>query len=91
MSKVHETYPVQVWADIDVGIAGLVGYLNGIPGVRTTASCQGTIGEGGAEPHGPYVMAHWPPHVEARLREEFDVEVLGEGWGYVRPRAAKSA
>jgi tRNA(Phe) wybutosine-synthesizing methylase Tyw3 len=43
---IHETIPVQVWADIDVGIADLVKLLNKIPGVRTFASCQGTIGEG---------------------------------------------
>lgn len=83
---VHQTRPVQVWVDADIGIADLVEYLNTIPGVRTSASCQGTIGEGGAEPYGPYVMARWEPDALERLRAEFEVEVLGECWGYIRPR-----
>lgn len=56
---VHETIPVQVWADVDVGIADVVRRLNDIPGVRTHASCQGTIGEVGAEPYPPRIMVSW--------------------------------
>ena len=49
-----KTVPVQVWGDVNEGIAETVKYLNTIPGVRTYASCQGIIGEGGAEPYGFY-------------------------------------
>ena len=83
---IHETRAMLVWADIDLGIAWLVERLNAIPGVRTFASCQGTIGDGGAEPYGPYVMARWEPTTEAALREAYDIEVMGESWGRVRPR-----
>ena len=82
----HVTRPVRVWADVDVGIVGMVEYLNTIPGVRTTASCQGTFGEGGPAPYRAQVMAHWPEDQEARLRAEFDVTDLGECWGYLHPR-----
>src|SRR5690348_10715112 len=83
----HATTAIQVWVDVDVGIADLVLYLNSIPGVRTMASCQGTLDDGGAEPYGPYVMARWEPECFSRLSTEFDVETLGEAWGYIRPRA----
>lgn len=82
----HATVPIQVWVDVDVGIANVVRYLNSIPGVRTMASCQGSIDDMGAEPYGPYVMARWAPEALRQLSEEFDVEPLGECWGYVRPR-----
>jgi hypothetical protein len=91
---IHATRPVQVWADIDVGIADLVAYLNTIPGVRTFASCQGTIGEGGANPYGPYVMVSWPDGATLdRLQREFDVtfDVGGDAsgqWGTVHPKVA---
>jgi hypothetical protein len=38
MSLTHKTRPVQVWADVDLGIADMVVYLNTIPGVRTEAT-----------------------------------------------------
>jgi hypothetical protein len=66
----------------------MVRALNNIPGVTTFASCQGTIGEGGAEPYRPYVMASWDASALGRLTTDYDVEPLGEAWGYVRPRAA---
>ena len=80
-----KTVPVQVWVDVDEGIAETVKYLNTIPGVRTYASCQGTIGEGGAEPYGPQVMVSWAGGTLARLAREFDLELLGECLAYVRP------
>lgn len=85
----HETRPVQVWADVDLGIADMVVYLNTIEGVRTQASCQGTIGEGGgAHPYGPQVLCTWAPEALARLQAEFNVDPEGDGlWGYVHPRA----
>ena len=50
MGLPHKTRPVQVWVDIDLGIAEMVVYLNIIPGVRTHPSCQGTIGKKGYVP-----------------------------------------
>jgi len=85
----HPTVAIQVWVDVDAGIADMVLRLNEIPGVRTMASCQGTLGEGGAEPYGPHVMARWKPSALARLMEEYDVELLGECWGYVRPKSGR--
>lgn len=83
---VHKTVPVQVWADVDEGIAETVKYLNTIPGVRTIASCQGTLGEGGPEPYGPQVMVSWDyPDALWRLSTEFSLELLGECLAYVRP------
>lgn len=86
MGLPHETRAVRVWADVDLGVADMVEYLNTIPGVRTMASCQGTIGEGGPHPYRAQVMATWPRAAEPRLRHEFDATVLGEGWGYLHRR-----
>jgi hypothetical protein len=83
----HKTVPVQVWADIDEGVAEMVRYLNTIPGVRTHASCQGTIGEGGPAPYRAQVMTSWTDDVFGRLKEEFDVTIEGDNWGYLHPRA----
>jgi hypothetical protein len=82
----HKTRAVQVWADVDEGIADMVVYLNTIDGVRTIASCQGTIGEGGPNPYRPQVMAAWTVEAFERLRKEFDVTLLGDGWGYIHPK-----
>lgn len=82
----HKTIRVQVWANVDEGIADLVLYLNTIEGVTTCASCQGTIGEGGPAPYRAHVMADWPKEVEPRLLEEFDITFEGECWGYIHPR-----
>lgn len=82
----HETRPVLVWADIDVGVSDMVEYLNTITGLRTLASCQGTIGECGAHPYRPHVMCEWPPFLFGRLRKEFDITLLGENWGYLHPK-----
>jgi hypothetical protein len=82
----HQTVAIQVWADVDGGIADTVAYLNTIEGVRTHASCEGTIGEGGPEPYRAYVMASWPPEVADRLKAEFDVTEEGENWGRLEPR-----
>ena len=85
----HKTVRVLVWADVDEGIAGMVRYLNTIPGVTTHASCQGTLGEGGAEPYRPQVLASWTPEAGKRLAEEFDITPQGECWGYLHPREGK--
>jgi len=81
---IHETTPVQVWVNVDVGIADLVRYLNTIPGVRTTASCQGTLGEGGPHPYPAHVDVTWDsPETLARLQAEFDTAIEGVAWGTV--------
>jgi len=82
----HPTVPTRAWVDVDVGIVAMVDYLNTIPGVRTMASCQGTLGEGGPHPYRAQVMASWPTDVEPRLFAEFDVTVEGDQWGYLHPR-----
>lgn len=82
----HKTIPIQIWVDVDVGIVEMVRYLNTIPGVRTHASCQGTIGEGGPSPYRPQVMVTWTDEVFARLQREFDVTIEGDHWGYLHPR-----
>lgn len=85
-SAPHRTRPVRVWADVDVGIAECVEHLNEIPGVRTHASCQGTIGEGGAEPYPAEVMVSWKtPEAFARLKAEFDIPDNDQAWCYVYP------
>lgn len=91
---IHETRPVQVWADVDVGIVSMVERMNEIPGVRTHSSCQGTIGEGGVEPYRPYVMASWPDDAtfkQLATKFEFDHERSDE-WtqsGCFHPLSAK--
>lgn len=86
----HKTRPIQVWADVDEGIADEVEYLNTIPGVRTFTSCQGTIGECGPEPHGPYIQATWPDgNTLNRLKEEYNVEPLGIAHGYLTRKRAR--
>jgi hypothetical protein len=82
----HKTVPIQVWVDVDEGVCGLVAYLNTISGVRTLASCQGTIGEGGSEPYPAQVMACWPSEAADQIYAEFEVTLLGNGWGYLRPK-----
>ena len=86
----HKTMPVQVWADVDEGIAPLVIALNKIPGIRTHSSCQGMIGEGGAEPYKPYVRVTWEDETSLRHLCAGDWAVTGmEGdshMGYVHPR-----
>lgn len=89
----HPRKTIMVYVDVDVGIADLVLYLNTIPGVRTHASCQGTIGEGGPNPYRPQVMVTWDsPETFKRLKREFDVSnpdpeaVEPWAWCYVHPR-----
>lgn len=80
----HETKPVLVWADIDLRIVDMVERLNRIPGCRTTASCQGTIGEGGPHPYPAHVLASWTPEALLAIKQEFDVFPEGNGaWGNV--------
>lgn len=82
---VHQTESVQVWADVDVGIAAFVRHLNTIPGVRTHACCQGTMGEGGAESYRAYVGVSWWTDDAKNALEHFGLSVEGECHGTVHP------
>jgi hypothetical protein len=88
----HRQIPISVTVDVDEGIAWLVMYLNTMPGIRTLASCQGTIGEGGPKPYRPQVMVTWA-HEAAfkRLQIEFDLSQVSRrgSWCYVHPRQTK--
>lgn len=79
----------------------MVRYLNTIPGVRTFASCQGTIGEGGPAPYRAQVGTTWPDRETFdRLCAEFDFSAPDDSdridtdarwtpddcWGYFHPR-----
>lgn len=79
----HHTVAVQVWADVDAGIADTVRYLNTIPSVRTKASCQGT------STYAPYVMVTWETEEARRVLEaEFVFELLDDQYqtAYVHPK-----
>lgn len=83
----HKTRETMVWVDVDLGVAEFVERLNTIFGVRTHSSCQGTIGEGGPEPYGPFVEISWVDHVALGQVQMFsDVEIRGESWGTARPK-----
>jgi tRNA(Phe) wybutosine-synthesizing methylase Tyw3 len=86
----HKQITIVVPVDVDEGVVDLVLYLNTIPGIRTHASCQGTIGEGGAHPYGPHAMVTWASEAAfERLKSAFDlskVSIRGS-WCYVHPRA----
>jgi hypothetical protein len=80
--------PVMVWADVDVGISAFVAYLQTIPGVRTYASCQGTLGEGGPAPYAGYVMVSWRDDTARKAVETLgELKVLGKGHGQLVRRA----
>lgn len=82
---VHKTRAIKVWVDVDEGIVDFVLLLNDLPGIRTDASCQGTIGEGGVAPYEAHVMVTWRD-AEARARlNAWRVEELGQNFGYVYP------
>ena len=90
MGLPHDTRVVMVKVDADLGIADFVEELNTIKGVRTDASCQGTIGEGGPHPYRAYVMCHWTPEGLAELERRYIVRPQGNGtWGYVHPRSTE--
>jgi len=85
----HNHRTISVFVDVDEGIADTVLYLNTIPGVRTHASCQGTIGEGGPHPYRPQVMVTWADaETFARLCSEFDLSDVSHSGNccYVHPR-----
>jgi hypothetical protein len=80
----HKTVPIQVWVDVDEPMAATVKALQEIPGVRTHASCQGTIGEGGPEPYKAYVTVSWADdEALAFIRRTYKVKVRGTNYGDV--------
>ena len=82
--KIHRQIPIKVWVDVDEKIADLVLHLNTIKGVRTLASCQGTIGEGGAKPYKPYVMISWNnKKLLEKLKKKYKIKKLGSNYGYL--------
>jgi hypothetical protein len=83
----HKTVPVVVVVDVDEGIAHAVEYLNAIPGVRTFASCQGTIGEGGASPYPTQVLIHCSEEILQSLTPYFTIgERIGGECCYIHLR-----
>jgi hypothetical protein len=92
----HKQVTILVKVDVDEGIAPTVLYLNKMPGVRTLASCQGTVGEGGPNPYRPQVMVTWTDDKTFKsLAAEFDMSEVSYnhtgGWCYVHPRAQGGA
>jgi hypothetical protein len=88
MSVPHETVPVWVLVDVDKGIAAFVKSLQKIPGVRTHASCQGTLHDGGLNPYRAQVMVTWENEKAINvLREKFDMTFPAgsKNWAYVHP------
>jgi hypothetical protein len=83
----HKQVTIPVWVDVDEGIAEAVLHLNTIPGIRTLASCQGTIGEGGPKPYRAQVMVTWTDESLKLIQTMYDITVLGHHWGYAHPRS----
>lgn len=84
-SPPHEQIAIQVWVDVDVGIADFVLHLNTLPGVRTHASCQGGVS------YGPQVMVTWEDDAAFALLAEYRMTPLGDHFAYVHPPSEKSA
>jgi hypothetical protein len=84
---VHDTERVQIWASVDKGIASFVRYLNTIPGVYTHACCQGTIGEGGAEPYPAEVAVSWETPAARSILLSLGLKEEGQAHGTVYPNA----
>lgn len=82
----HKERTILVKVDVDEGIADFVLWLNRIPGIRTHASCQGTIGEGGPHPYRAQVMATWTDESLPHLAGKVDFTIEGDHWGYLHPR-----
>lgn len=91
MSLPHATRAIKVWIDADEGIADFVLLLNEIPGIRTLASCQGTIGEGGANPYEAQVMVQWEDEAALARLSAWRMTRLGETFGYVHPAPGEVA
>lgn len=88
MSAEHTTVALQVWADVDAGIADLVGWLNTIPGIRTFASCQGRCG------YAPYVGITWRDDDALAVVRTRCFLALSPGydhWGYVHPNFGETS
>jgi hypothetical protein len=82
----HPTIAVLVKVDVDEGIAAMVEDLQHIDGVRTHASCQGTIGEGGPHPYPPQVLISATPEARKIIEQEYIVGRQLVGSFYVHPK-----
>jgi hypothetical protein len=83
---IHKSVPVQVWVDVDIGILEVVERLNKMLGVRTCSSCQGTLGEGGAEPYPAFVEVSWEDDAALeRIRAAYPITIAGVNFGTVYP------
>lgn len=85
MTFPHATRSIKIWINADTGIADFVLELNEITGIRTVASCQGTIGEGGPNPYGPQVMVTWDSDEALGRIAHLKITHLGPQFGYVYP------
>lgn len=85
-STCHRTVAVQVWVEVDEGIADMVRALNAMPGVRTYASCQGY--PDAQFDNKPRVMAWWPefPNPHAEIEARYEVGERGANWAYLHPK-----
>jgi hypothetical protein len=84
----HQTVPIWVRVDVDKRIAGFVESLQKIPGIRTHASCEGTLHERGPNPYRAQVMVTWKNEKALNaLRDKFDITFPAgsKGWAYVHP------
>ena len=82
---IHQTREIKVWVDVDEGIADFVLELTEIEGIRCHASCQGTIGEGGADPYEAHVMVTWTDDKARARLDRWRVEHVGPNLGMVFP------
>lgn len=85
MTEPHTTTPVQVWADVDIGISKLVETLNRIDGVRTHTSCQGSIEEGGAAPYPAFIRVSWHTDKAKESLYAYGLREEGETHGVCYP------
>lgn len=85
----HKTVALQVWVDVDEGVADVVRHLNTMEGVRTHASCEGTpclLYPGGLT---CYVQVTWADDAAlARIQAAYPVRIESaeNHWGYVLPK-----
>lgn len=76
----HKQIPIQIWADVDEGIADFVKWLNTLSGIRTHASCQGTA------THGPQVMISWEDEKAFEQIKDYPLSDGGDHWAYIHPK-----
>ena len=83
----HKVIPIKIWVEVDENICEDVRFLNNLTGVRTFASCQGTLTEGGPEPYKSYILAYWPKEYDDIIKNKYEIgELLGIRYGYLHPK-----